>query len=182
MACPETSSTCPVLWEHVATKKAVGEGLRPIVPPGNGHPLKLWVTGILGRLYSSFVEDELDGDTNGGKKTREEIIVAASERSSSQHWTSKNSGLGHLHSPSDSLHPGHKRPAGLWFENFYNPEDVPTPSENCLKYTHISLHLTGLLYEWQYCTWQRSHMLLILKEALGFFGESLEGLPFCFLP
>lgn len=74
-----------------------------------------------------------------------------------------------MRSPSHPHHLGHKRPACLWFENFHNPEALPTPPEDCLKYTHIFLYLTGLLYELQYCTWQRSHMLLTLKEAPGLF-------------
>lgn len=53
----------------------------------------------------------------------------------------------------------------IW--KFHNLEDLPGPSENCLKYTPVLLHPTGLLYESQYRTWQKSHVLLPPKEARG---------------
>lgn len=104
-------------WEHVASKKAVGEGVMLRYSPGNGQPLKLWIIGVLGRLCSSYLENELDGEASGGKKTREETIAAASEGSGSKHPTPKYRELGCLHLPSDLLQLEYQSPACLWFEN-----------------------------------------------------------------
>ena len=133
----------------------------PVHSPGNGQPLKLSVIGVLGRLCHSCMENDLDGGTRGGWETREETQAANTELLKPG-----------LRASARTVRPAPSRERKscllvIW--HFHNPKNLPAPSENGLKYTPIFLHLTGLLYELQYCTWQRSHMSLNLKEVLGLF-------------